>query len=388
MNRTIKLKLDLSKQDKYTLKQTMNICNSMFNCITEYGFNHKTHSKIKIHHATYYNMREKYPELPSAIVQSVRDVACEALKAVKLKTIPKNKKYASVRYDKRICNVKLNYNTVSLSSIAGRIKSTFLIPIYYEKYLKWELKTSILKYNKQSDTFYLHVTIQKQTPKPDGNSVIGIDRGIVNIAVTSNNKFFNNKHIKNIRSRYAYLKAELQNKGTHSAKRALKKLSGKEHRFITDVNHCISKEIVSFPYDIFAIEDLTGIRIQSRNKSKQFTKRLNNWSFYQLQQFIEYKAEAVGKTVISIDPRYTSQKCSECGHIYKNNRKGHSFKCVKCGFTLHADLNASRNIASIAIRNSGRHLVNVPNVSCDEVKASNGIEIEHSYKPTTLVVGS
>ena len=380
MDRTIKLKLDLSNEDKDILKKTMNVSNQVFNEVAIYGFDNQTHSKIKIHHATYYPIREKYPGLPCAILQGTRDVACEALKGVKLKTLPINKQYSSIRYNKRVCNVKLIEEKVSIASINGRIKTTFKIPLYYEKYIEWELRTSTLRYKKQHDTFYLHVTIRKQSPETTGDKVLGIDRGIVNIAVCSNNKFFNSGQVKNTRAKYAHLRAELQEKGTHSAKRLLKKISGKEKRFVTDVNHCISKEIVSMPYDVFAIEDLTSIRVHSRNKGKQFTTKLNNWSFYQLQQFIEYKAEAEGKSVVTIDPRYTSQKCSKCGHIYKGNRKGHSFKCVKCGFCLHSDLNASINIASIAICNSGRACVNRPNVSCNDVKALTGIETEHSYK--------
>ena len=380
MDRTIKLKLDLSNEDKNTLKETMGVCNQVFNEVAEYGFENNTYSKIKIHHATYYPIREKYPELPSAILQGTRDVACEALKGVKLKTLPVNKPYSAIRYNKRVCNVKLIDETVSIASINGRIKTTFNVPIYYEKYIDWELRTSTLRYKKNQDTFYLHITIQKQSPEPNGDRVLGIDRGIVNIAVCSNNIFFNSSQVKNTRAKYAHLRAELQNKGTRSAKRLLKKISGKEKRFVTDVNHCISKEIVFMPFDVFAIEDLTSIRVQSRNKGKRFTTKLNNWSFYQLQQFLEYKAEAVGKSIVTIDPRYTSQKCSKCGHIYKGNRKGHSFKCVKCGFSLHSDLNASRNIADIAISNFGRACVDRPNVTCDEVKALTGIETEHSYK--------
>jgi len=61
------------------------------------------------------------------------------------------------------------------------------------------------------------------------------------------------------------------------------------------------------PFDIFAIEDLTSIRVQSRTKGTDLTRKLNNWAFYELDQFLRYKAEAMGKSVVTIDPRYTSQ---------------------------------------------------------------------------------
>jgi transposase len=66
----------------------------------------------------------------------------------------------------------------------------------YKATVNWEFKTSTLRYNRQKDTFYLHVVIHKLSPEPVGDKVLGIDRGIVNIAVTSNNRFFNSKPIK------------------------------------------------------------------------------------------------------------------------------------------------------------------------------------------------
>jgi IS605 OrfB family transposase len=208
----------------------------------------------------------------------------------------------------------------------------------------------------------LNITIRKDSPKPFGDKVLGIDRGIVNIAVCSNNIFFNAKNTKSVRGKYAYLRKKLQSKGTKSTKRLLKKISRKERRFVTDINHCISKTIVNFPYDIIALEDLTSIRVQQR-KGKDFNRMLNSWSFYQLAQFLEYKAEAIGKQIVYVDPRFSSQKCSKCGDIRKENRKGSSYRCKGCGFQIHADLNASRNIAQAGISCLSRVSVNNPNVT-------------------------
>ncbi len=378
VERTITFKLDMSDESKETLRQTMVLSNRVFNEIARYGFENHTCSKVSVHHATYYEIRRKYPELPCSIVQGIRDVACEALNGLDLKKLPKSKQFSAIRYNKRVCNISLSKKQVTLASVKGRIKAVFPIPEYYRQYLNWELRTSTLSYNKQQDTFYLHVTIHKQSPEPSGDCVLGIDRGIVNIAVTSNNKFFNSKPIKNVRAKYAYLRAKLQSKGTKSAKKLLRKISRKEERFVSEVNHCISKEIAAMPFEVFAIEDLTSIRVQSRTKGVEFTKKLNNWAFCELEQFLRYKAEALGKSVVTIDPRYTSQKCSVCGHIYKGNRKGHSFKCVKCCFQIHADLNAARNIAILGISGDSRLPVTQPYIACDEAEARKGIDAEHS----------
>jgi len=362
MDRTIKLKLGVSEEDKETLKKTITLFNTVFNEVAQYGFEHKTHSKVSIHHATYKDIREKYPELPSSLVQGARDIACEALKGVKLKRIPVAKTFSSIRYNQRVITYYLKTESVSIATVNGRIKATFNIPECYRYYIDWEVRSSTLKYDIKKDAFFLHVIFRKESPEHSGNRILGIDRGIVNIAVCSNNVFFNGKSIKNVRGKYAYLRKQLQSKGTKSAKRLLKKMSRKERRFVTDTNHCISKTIVNMPYNIFALEDLTSIRVQNR-KGKDFNRKLNSWAFYQLAQFFEYKAEALGKRVIYVDPRFSSQKCSKCGDIRKSNRKGSSYHCRDCGFQIHADLNASRNIAQAGISCLSRVSVNNPNVA-------------------------
>ena len=360
VDRTIKLKLKVSDEDAETLRQTIIVCNEAFDEIAAFGFENQTSSKIKVHHGTYYPIRERHPEIPSALLQGVRDVACEALKGVKLKRLPKSTPFAAVRYNKRVIRINFPQKFISIASIGGRIKATFDLPEYYYQYLHWDIRSSALVYDKRSDTFYLHVTMRTNSPEPSGDRVLGIDRGIINIAVCSNNRFFNGKQIKNVRGKYKHLRAKLQRKGTKSAKRLLKKISRKEKRFVADVNHCISKEIVNMPFDVFAIEDLTSIRVQNRRRGREFNRKLNNWSFFQLEEFIRYKAEALGKQVIHVDSRYTSQKCSRCGYTYKGNRRGNDFRCRKCGYHVHADLNAAINIADAGISCIGRQTVNLP----------------------------
>lgn len=95
------------------------------------------------------------------------------------------------------------------------------------------------------------------------------------------------------------------------------------------------------------MEDLTGIR-KNRCKTKRGAREFNSWAFYQLQQFIEYKALEKGHPVIYIDPHYTSQICPRCGHTEKSNRnqKKHWFRCKTCGYQSNDD-----RVGSINIRN-------------------------------------
>jgi putative transposase len=143
----------------------------------------------------------------------------------------------------------------------------------------------------------------------------------------------------------------------------LKRLSGKERRFQANVNHTISHRIIQSAKSnnqVIALEDLTGIRERTnqlpRNKTER--RRSNSWAFYQLRQFLEYKATKASVKLILVDPRYTSQTCHQCSHIHpvrgESYRKGKRFTCGFCGWIGDADLNGAKNIE----RNGA--LVNVP----------------------------
>jgi len=155
--------------------------------------------------------------------------------------------------------------------------------------------------------------------------------------------------------------ASLQRKatqGTRSTRRRcrqiLKRLSGRERRFQTWLNHNISKAIVSEAkqsQSFIAIEDLTGIRERTNQKPRNKTerRRSNSWAFYQLRTFLEYKGIKEGVEVTAINPAYTSQTCHCCLHIGLRSNK--VFKCSnqKCGWIGDADLNGSLMIALVGL---------------------------------------
>ena len=131
-------------------------------------------------------------------------------------------------------------------------------------------------------------------------------------------------------------------KGRKKKTQALDRLRDKEKNFASTYNHMISKNVVEFAKK----NQCEYINMEKLTKDGFNNKILRNWSYYQLQQYIEYKAEREGIKVRYIDPAYTSQTCSRCGHIDKENRQTQEkFICTKCGFELNADHNASINIA-------------------------------------------
>lgn len=134
--------------------------------------------------------------------------------------------------------------------------------------------------------------------------------------------------------------------GVHTRTKALEKLKQKEANFRDRINHQYSRYVVDlavkYRCKTIQMEDLTGI-----SKENTFLK---NWPYYDLQTKIEYKAKEKGIRVVKIDPKYTSQRCSKCGFIAKENRPDQAtFKCKACGYGLNADKNAAQNIAQPGI---------------------------------------
>ena len=118
---------------------------------------------------------------------------------------------------------------------------------------------------------------------------------------------------------------------------------------MTDLNHKISSQLINLAVQeqvgTIVMENLENIR-QTAKSLNRADRNLHSWTFYQLQNFIKYKAKLAGIKVKYISPKYTSRRCSKCGQIKKSNRKGSLYSC-KCGNHINADLNASRNIAHL-----------------------------------------
>jgi IS605 OrfB family transposase len=268
------------------------------------------------------------------------------------------KSHGAIAYDDRILSWNVEKSQVSLWTVEGRLKIPFVTGQPQLELLKYQRGESDLAYI--HGEFYLFATCEIEDPEElDPKGVLGVDLGMVNIAVDSDGETFSGRPVNNVRYRHRRLRKKLQQKGTKAAWRRLKKLSGKERRFATHVNHVISKRIVAKAQGTtraIALEALTGIRARvTVRKSQRVT--LHSWSFYQLGSFVAYKAHRAGVPVIEVDPRHTSRTCPVCGWVDKANRPTQSrFSCVVCGFAGLADYIASVNI-------SRRAAVNLPYAS-------------------------
>ena len=352
------------------LRHTLEQANAACQFVSDTGWETRTFRQYDLHHKCYRAVREQFGLSAQVAVRAIAKVA-DAYK-LERKTKRTFKTTGSIAYDDRILSWRLQDHSVSIWTVNGRLHISFVCGERQLELLQTRQGESDLGMFK--GMFFLSATCEVDEPKPiDVEGTLGVDLGVTNLAVDSDGEVHKASHINNVRHRHRRLRAKLQAKGTRSAKRKLKRLSGKEHRFAKDTNHCISKKLVAKAKDTnqaIALEDLGGIceRVTVRRAQRA---TLHSWAFYQLRAFVTYKAKRVGVPVFLVDPRNTSRTCPACGHVDKANRPSQSrFSCVVCGFAGLADHIAAVNIGR-------RAAVNPPIVARDEAKA-NSLELRQS----------
>jgi len=349
------IKLSPSQEQYDSLLQTMERFNEACNYVSELAFCHYTAGQVKLHHLAYQKLRKGFGLSAQMAVRCIGKVA-ETYRRDKSKLFVFKPRSAMV-YDQRILSFK-GLDKVSILTLRGRQIIPIRIGVYQEARINRVVRQTDLILRK--GVFYLAVTVDAPEATPDDpTGAIGVDLGVVHIAVDSDGEFYSGEAVDKVREKTEKLKTSLQSRGTKSAKRHLKKLSGRESRFRRSVNHVISKRLVSKAKDThrqIILEDLKGIGDSTVVRHSQ-RRRHKSWAFNQLRQFITYKAKIAGVLVKLVDPRYTSQTCPRCGFVSKHNRVSQSsFVCQVCGFASNADLTGAINIASKA-------LVNAPIVS-------------------------
>lgn len=226
----------------------------------------------------------------------------------------------------------------------------------------YKISASKLIYNEKKKCWMLNLSYSFSNDSEtelDKDKILGVDLGIhypICASINGERKFFkiDGGEIEHTRRKIEARKKSLLKQGIscgegrigHGIKTRNKPvydIEDKISRFRDTANHKYSRALINYAVNnncgIIQMEDLTGITSDSN-------RFLKNWSYFDLQTKIEYKAQEVGIKVVYIDPHYTSQRCSKCGYISKDNRTEQAlFLCQKCGYKTNADYNASQNIA-------------------------------------------
>jgi putative transposase len=337
------LKLTPTEAQHEALLDTLTVSNRACTWLAGQAWETQAFGQFALHKLTYERCREQFGLAAQMTVRCIAKVA-DAYKLDR-KTRRRFKRFAAQPYDDRIFRLCSDTH-LSIWTVYGRLTIPYQCGERQRALLAYRKGEVDLMYIK--GTFYIAVVCDVLEPEEIGiERVLGVDLGIVNLAVDSDGTVYSGEAVERKRQRYAERREGLQRHGTRSARRRLRHLKGKQARFQQDVNHTIAKRLVETAQRSaagIALEDLTGIRqrVQARRQQRP---RHTNWGFYQLRQYVTYKAALAGVPVILVDPRHTSQECNHCHHIAKANRPTQNrFSCHRCGYHTAADFNAAQNI--------------------------------------------
>ena len=361
VRRTVPVALDVDSDDAALLEDTVDTFLWSAQYVVDHAFKGEdvTTSKTTLEDETYDDVREKTDGFNAGLVQAARNKAAEACKSVVARW--KNGKKASkptftsphVVYDHRTATFHDEY--VSLATTDGRIEADCVLPeeesdTPHSEYLfsdEYETTGAELHYRDGNWMLHIHCKMEVESntsekATPENGTVLGVDLGVNNLAVTSTGTFWTGDEFDHWRRDYENRRGSLQQCGTRWAHENIQSVGRKEEGRFKLLMHRISNELVAEAREndcsVIAFEDLTDIR------ERTGASWGHKWAFRRLYEYLEYKAAEYGISVEQVDPENTSRRCSECGFTHPDNREHGSFECLKCGYENHADYNAAKNI--------------------------------------------
>ena len=356
--RTYKVKLLFDNPQTYDLwVDRLHLVRDCYNYASTIIFNEKIQLGLKpIHSRLYYELRDKFKELPSQMCIQVERALISNYKSVRSNghkiDKPIQMKHPSIQLDKRLFS-NLTRESFKLSNGDGNHRSEVRF-VTYQKFNElaemYKMCDPKLAYNDDTGVFYACVPFLDIPPTPHEDSYLGVDLGIKRIATLSDGTSYSDKKYLANRRKIRHNKRILQKhkKHSHSAKTKLKKLRRKEANVSKNMCHHLSNEILKHNGSVIVMEDLTKIK-QSTSKTKNGYKRTrhNNMfsqvPFYQIRQILTYKALLKGKRVETVSPEYTSRQDCRTQSGVGCKRIGCRFY-TKDGMVFDADWNASINI--------------------------------------------
>jgi len=352
---TAKVQIYPTPEQTTWLQQTVDAYRQGCNYVSEIVYATHTLQQASLHRDCYRPLRAEFG-LRSQMAQSVIKTVIARYKSVLTNGHP----WTRVQFTKPALDLvwnrdySLKADGFSLNTLVGRVQVPFAqqgMERFFDG--SWQFGTAHLVH--RHGRWFLHVPMTQEVAEPhldDLRQVVGLDFGI-NFLVTAydsqgHTTFFPGRAVKARRAHFKILRQDLQRRQTPSARRRLKHLGQRENRWMTDVNHQVSKALVVRygAQTLFVVEDLTGIRGATERVRRRDRYTSVSWAFFQLRQMLEYKAALYQARTVAVDPRYTSQTCPKCGHVARGNRdkRRHRFACEQCHYRSNDDRIGAMNL--------------------------------------------
>lgn len=334
-----------SETDRFAILEILERQKLAWNEASKVRFGMTQNSIVELHNKFYSDFRTKFPEIPAQIVISAERDVLSSYKSAKsnkhhLKEPPiKNK--LSLRLDKRMFSYK--NGVFSLISMGHRVKcSPYMYPRLQEMFFKYIFCDPIIFV--KNEEIWIGITFDTPEIPVQKTLACGIDLGMRINAATSEGNLYIDKKFNSEKRKIRFIKRKLQSKGTKSARKHLKKLRRKEHNKNLNFTHHLANHILNdTKADVIAMENLKSIKVKKDFKNRN---RISQVPIYLLKQILTYKAPFHGKTVIQVNPAYTSQ-IDSVSKLKDGIRKGRRYYS-KSGKIYDSDWNAAINIATVS----------------------------------------
>lgn len=332
-----------SDEDKSSLVESLTLKQKAFNEISKVRFEMKKCNGIMpLHQRCYKQIRNQFPTLPSQyVIKAEQDVIA------KYKTLRSNKhkidepvvtNKLNIQLDKRIYKW-IGNDSLKLTTCNNRIVVKLSL---FDK-----VKDCMSKYKLQDPSIvvknndvFVSIVFDDNIDFQDNKSNIGIDLGLKRLVSTSDGNIIKGNEFNYHKRKIRWNKRKLQSKKkSHSARTKNKKLRNRELNFSRNYIHNVTNVILKTQSNTIVMEDLS--KIKSKSKGHRFNNRNSQMPYFALRTILTYKASALGKRVVIVNPHYTSQL--DYRGLDNGKRKGCRYYGID-GKVLDADLNAANNI--------------------------------------------
>ena len=358
MRKAYKYRLYPTKEQEEKIQFTLERCRLLYNrMLDERRFAYETDKTTLNYYgqANTLNERKKYiPALKQVHSQVLQDVVKRLDKAfqaffrrVKAGETPGYPRFKSAgRYDSFTypqSGYSIRGNQLTLSKI-GEVKMKL------HRQPQGEIKTCTVMVKNGKYYASLSCEVEPNT-LPESKGTVGVDLGVKHLAITSDGEFY--EHPKFLRESERKLHRKQRSvsrkkKGSVRRRKTIRELA-RLHEHIAnqrrDYAHKVSRKLVN-GYGLIAFENLN---VQGMVKNHHLAKSIVDASWNQLVQYTTYKAEEAGRRVVLVDPKNTSQLCSNCGEIVPKRLSERIHRCDHCGYVQDRDVNAAQNILKRAL---------------------------------------
>jgi len=362
MRKAYRYRLSPTKSQATLLKQTLEMCRWVYNdtlALRKNAWEQEQHS-ISLYETNKIltQWKKERPDLKgvhSQVLQNVQmrvDLAFKAffqrVKAGENPGYPRFKgkgRYDSITYPQY--GFKFNGDHLHLSKI-GDVKFVLHRPV------EGTIKTLTIRRSSTGKWYACFSVEYESSPLPQKETVVGIDVGLNSFTVDSdgaaveNPRFYEHSQdkIKKIQQSIARKKRFSQN--WKKAKSRLEKVYDHVTNQKKDFLHKLSRQYVD-TYATICVEDLNIKGLKEKGNSTGLHTSIHDASWGRFYSYLAYKAESAGTKLVKVDPRNTSQICSNCGSIVKKSISERVHECPYCGFVADRDYNAAVNIHRVGM---------------------------------------